>query len=65
VKDLVAQAAGYNLLIKSDDSLFVRKRIDPDKLTYRLNCTAVNILRVEVRSSLSLPSLDSFPCPSL
>lgn len=48
VRTLADQAAGYMLLIKQDDTLYCRRRADPDKVTYRLNCSAVNMLRVPV-----------------
>jgi hypothetical protein len=55
VRGLADQAAVYMLLVKQDDSLFGRRKQDPDKVAYRLNCSAVNMLRSEVSLYPHLP----------
>jgi hypothetical protein len=50
----------YMLLSQSDASSFGRRRVDPDKVTYKLQCSAVNLLRVRNLESMHKPHVQRY-----
>ena len=45
VRSWASTLVTYMLLSQSDASVFGRKRLDPDKITYKLQCSAINLLQ--------------------